>query len=262
MPFEPRLLGRTGFLTGPIGLSASYGAPAESVEFAFERGVNYMYWGSRRTAAFEQGLRNLAPRRDRYALVIQSYVPLASLIAPSLDRALKRLQADYADVLLLGLWNRPVTPRILDLCRQLKDRGRIRYMAISTHQRKLVPKLAPDPAYDIFHVRYNAKHTGAEREIFPTLPSNPPGIVSFTATSWRQLLDSKKVPKGERTPTATDCYRFVLTNPGVHLCMTGPANMDQVRDATRAIELGPMSAEEMAWMRRVGDHMYGRARVS
>lgn len=258
MPFEPRPLGRTGILTGALGLSASYGAPAESVEFAFDHGINYMYWGSRRTGAFADGLRRLAPKRDRYALVIQTYSPSAWLIPGSLDKALRRIGTDYADVLLLGMWNRPVPDRILDVCRQLRRQGKIRHIAVSTHNRKLVPQMAALPELDIFHVRYNAKHTGAEREIFPLLPGeNRPGIVSFTATSWKQLLNPKKVPPGDRTPTAGDCYRFVLSNPSVDVCMTGPGNMDHVRELAGALERGPMSREELVWIRRVGGYMYG-----
>jgi predicted aldo/keto reductase-like oxidoreductase len=81
-------------------------------------------------------------------------------------------------------------------------------------------------------------------------------MVAFTATNWRQLLDPKRVPPGERTPTATDCYRFVLSNPAVDVCMTGPANQAQAAEALRAMEIGPMSADELAWMRRVGDFIY------
>jgi hypothetical protein len=83
-----------------------------------------------------------------------------------------------------GLWGHAVPPRILDACRRLQQRGLARDLALSTYTRALVPQLAADSAYDLFHVRYNAKHTGAEREIFPLLPAlNPPGIVAFTATS-------------------------------------------------------------------------------
>ena len=38
--------------------------------------------------------------------------------------------------------------------------------------------------------------------------------------------------------------------------MTGPANEAQAVEALRAIELGPMSPEELAWMRRVGDFIH------
>jgi hypothetical protein len=38
--------------------------------------------------------------------------------------------------------------------------------------------------------------------------------------------------------------------------MTGPANEEQAAKALRAIELGPMNEEELAWMSRVVDHSY------
>ena len=44
MPFEPRILGRTGLQVGRMGIAASYGVPAAAVERAFEHGVNYFYW--------------------------------------------------------------------------------------------------------------------------------------------------------------------------------------------------------------------------
>ncbi len=41
--FEPRPLGRTGKVVGPLGLAASYGVGEKGVELAFERGVRYFY---------------------------------------------------------------------------------------------------------------------------------------------------------------------------------------------------------------------------
>jgi hypothetical protein len=51
-----------------------------------------------------------------------------------------------------------------------------------------------------------------------------------------------------------------LTNPAVDVCMAAPADMYQANDIRRALELGPMNEEEIAWMRRVGDHLYRRKR--
>ena len=76
------------------------------------------------------------------------------------------------------------------------------------------------------HFRYNAAHPGAEKEIFPELPrADRPGMVSFTATSWGQLLGkptlqgrltgTHRLPESERAPTAGDCYRYVLSRPEV-----------------------------------------------
>jgi len=255
---ERRTLGRTGLEVGRLGMAASYGVPARAVEQAFERGVNYLYWGTFRRGAFGQALRNLKPQRDRMVLALQTYTRVAALMKPSVEIALRKLGFEYADVLLLGLWNHKPPQRILDASWRLRERGLIRHIAISTHHRPLVSDLSADPDIGIVHVRYNAVHPGAEREVFPLLAANGNrlGMVAFTATSWRQLLNPRRVPPGERVPTATDCYRFVLSNPTVDVCMTGPANEAQAAEALGAIELGPMRPDELAWMRRVGDFIH------
>jgi aryl-alcohol dehydrogenase-like predicted oxidoreductase len=260
MRFEDRTLGRTGVTVGPLGIGSSYGVPAAAVERAVEAGMTYVYWGSRRTPAFADALRHLAPARDRFVLVIQSYSRVAAALSWSVERALKRVGYDHADVLLLGYWNRGVRPRILDAARTLQRRGLVNFVAVSSHNRVLAASLAASGDFDVLHLRYNAAHPGAERDFFPKLPAGDrPGIVSFTGTSWGQLMNPKYTPAGERTPTATDCYRFVLSHPAVDVCATGPASADHVEQALAARELGPMSADELAWMKRVGAEARRRA---
>lgn len=256
--FGHAVLGRTGITVGRLGISAGYGVPAAAVEQAFDCGVNYLYWGSRRTGEFGTALRNLRPRRAEMVLVIQSYSRVASLLRWSVERALRAIGYDSADVLLLGMWNKTPPDRIMDAALEVQRSGLARHLGVSTHNRPLAPSLAA--RFDVIHFRYNAVHTGAERDIFPALPPDPPGLVSFTATSWKQLLRSRRIPANERTPTAADAYRFVLSRPEVDVCMTGPGDAGQVREALRALELGPMSDDELAWMRRVGDAIYGKKR--
>jgi aryl-alcohol dehydrogenase-like predicted oxidoreductase len=267
--FERGALGRTGLEVGRLGISASYGVPGAALEQAFERGVNYLFWGSRRTESFGAALRRLKPQRQRFVLVVESYTRAASLLAWSVERALRTLSFEYTDVLLLGLWNKPVPARILGAARRLKERGLVRFLAVSTHHRKLVPSLAAGHDYDVIHFRYNAAHPGAEVDIFPRLPADDrAGMVSFTATSWRQLLNqaplggilpgAHRVPKVERVPSAVDCYRFVLTRPEVDVCLTGPSNAEQMEQSLEALRLGPMNEEELAWMRRVGRAVAGK----
>jgi aryl-alcohol dehydrogenase-like predicted oxidoreductase len=233
--------------------------PNDAVEHAFHNGMNYMYWGSRRTEAFGSALRNLKSGRDRMVLVVQSYSRLAGLVGWSLERALRALGMEYADVLLLGMWGRKPRPAIMDACRRVRDRGLVRSLALSTHRRRLIAEHKADPDFDIFHVRYNAVHRGAEREVFPHFGGdNRPGLVSFTATSWRQLLKSSRIPPHEKRPTAGDCYRFVLSQPAVDVCLTGPATREHVDEALAALERGPMDEQELEWMRRVGSAIYGK----
>ena len=267
--FERACLGRTGLKVGRLGVAASYGVPGTALEWAFERGVDYIFWGSRRRDSFGAALKRLRAQRERIVLVIESYTRVGGLLSWSLERALRTLSFDCTDVLLLGLWNRPVPPRILDAARRLKERGLVRFLAVSTHKRSSVPRLAAEHDFDVVHFRYNAAHPGAEKDIFPHLPgANRPGMVAFTATSWGQLLGkaplqgllpgTHRLPKSERVPTAADCYRYVLTQPEVDVCLTGPANAVQMEQALEALRLGPMSQDELEWMRRVGRTVAGK----
>jgi aryl-alcohol dehydrogenase-like predicted oxidoreductase len=260
MRFSDRTLGRTGVTVGPLGISASYGVPAAAVERAVEAGMTYVYWGSMRTPSFAEALRHLAPTRDRFSLVVQSYSRVGPALAWSVERALRRIGYDHADVLLLGYWNRGMRPAILDAARTLQRRGLVNLLAVSSHNRAAAAALAASGEFDVVHLRYNAAHPGAERDCFPYLPAEGrPGVVSFTGTSWGQLMNPKYTPPGERTPAASDCYRFVLSHPDVDVCATGPASAEHVEQAIAARELGPMAEEELAWMRRVGVEVRRRA---
>jgi len=193
-----------------------------------------------------------ARHRERMKVVIQSYARWPSMIGRSLEKALRALRLDHADVLLLGWWNLPPRDAILDAAAELVHRGRAGSVMVSCHHRPTFVRLARDPRIDHLMIRYNAAHPGAEQDVFPHLPEARPGIVTYTATSWRELLDPELVPAGERAPTSTDCYRFVLSSPHVDACWTGPKSAAELDQALAALDAGPMSEEEQAWIRRVG----------
>lgn len=260
MPFEKRVvLGRTGLSVCPLAVSGGYGVDAKSLREAFDRGVNYWYHGSFRRPAMTQAIREIIAdgKRDELVLVLQSYTRWSWFLEKSIEHGLRKLKTDRADVLLLGWFNSMPSERLMAKVERLRARGLFKYVAISSHERTLFPKLAADPRFDILHIRYNAAHAGAEKDVFPSMPSGPrPGTVAYTATSWGQLLDPKRAPKGESPLHASDCYRFVLSNPDFNVCMTGPANAAQMREALEVLDAGPLSADEMTRVRRVGAHVH------
>jgi predicted aldo/keto reductase-like oxidoreductase len=81
-------------------------------------------------------------------------------------------------------------------------------------------------------------------------------LVTYTTTRWGHLCNPRRTPDGEATPSGTDCYRWALSNPHVNTVLSGPANIEQLRQAVAALERGPMDEDELAWMRRVGDAIY------
>lgn len=255
-------LGRTGLKVSRLGLASGYGIPAASVEKAFhEHGINYFFWSYPRKKAMGTALKNIARTdRDRAVIAIQSYDHSGLLSERAVDTALRSIGTDYADILILGWHNSIPGGRIMDLCRRMKDAGKIRHIGMSGHKRTTFGALAQmkDSPIDVFMVRYNAAHTGAESEVFPYLQKeNRPGITIYTATSWRKLLKPGRMPEGEPPLSASDCYRFVLSNPGVDLCLFGPATEEQMNEGLSALDKGPLSGEEMGRIRKIGAYVHG-----
>lgn len=246
-------LGRTDLTVTRLGLAASYGISGAEVERAFERGIDFFYWGSARRDDFGAGLRRLGARaRERMTVVVQSYARSGGSIGRSLERALAKLRFDHADVLLLGWWNLPPSDAILDAARELVARGRTRAVMVSCHHRPTFAKLARDARIDLLMLRYNAAHPGAEQDVFPHLPAERPGMIAYTATSWGQLVDRKYLPPGEALPAASDCYRYVLSSDAIDACWTAPKDGAELDEALRCFERGPISEDERAWLKRVG----------
>ncbi|MFC1513736.1 aldo/keto reductase [candidate division KSB1 bacterium] len=260
---EYRTLGRTGLKVSRLGIGTGYGIPGKVIEKAFhEYGVNYFYLSSPRRRASMKSIGDLARNnRDNVVIVLQSYDHFGPFMSHFLEKGLKTLKINYTDVLLLGWNNKIPSGKVLDEALKLKEQGKVRFLGMSGHKRTTFSKVAQmkDSPIDIFMIRYNAVHSGAEKDIFPHLPEdNRQGITIYTATCWKKLLKAKSVPEGEKPVSAPDAYRFVLSNPNVDLCMTGAANEEQMDDALTVLDKGPLNEEEMERIRRIGSYIYDK----
>lgn len=263
-----RTLGKTGIRVGRLGLSSSYGAPAEAYEEAFERGCNYFLWNSfirGRSKKMRDAIRNIVKsgKRDELVIAMHCYGHNAAINRYFFRRSLKALGVDYIDIMLLGYHPRKPAKNELDGALRLKEEGLTRFIGLTGHNRRLFPKLNAEGELDVFHVRYNAVNRGAESDVFPLMKKEGrAGIVAFTATRWGQLLNPKKMPDGMNSPSAADCYRYVLSHSDVDVCMTGPKSLKQMQENLSVLENGPLNEEEMARMQHIGDHIYGKERVT
>lgn len=260
---EKRELGKSGLYSNRIGISSSFGADSSVYEEAFDRGCTYFTWGTfikGRNREFQKFVRQKGQRGQREQLVIGllSYSHTTFLGDHFLRSALRQLGTEYIDCLLLGYFSQRPSQRLLDWAAGLKDKQIIKAVGLTTHNRKVVANLLDDQFIDYFHFRYNAVHRGAEEDIFPQAKAKQTGLVSFTATSWRQLINEKKMPQGVAPLASGDCYRFVLSRNEIDCCMMGVKNTSQLSENFRQIDMGPLDEEELEHIRRIGDHIYGR----
>jgi aryl-alcohol dehydrogenase-like predicted oxidoreductase len=249
-------------MVGRLGIASGYGVPAASVEKAFhEHNLNYFFVSLGKRSQIKIALGNLLGRyRDKMVIVLPYWpVDKGLFLRRSIEAWLRRLKVDAVDVVLLQGVRKP-SQRLFDRVLKLKEEGKVRFIGMSSHERPFFGRIARgelELPVDLFHVRYNVVHRGAEEDIFCHLAQDSrPGIVVFTATCWRKPLKARNMPTGEAPLTAADCYRFVLSNPNVNVCITGPSSARQMAENLAALSGGPLSDEEMARVKRIGDHTY------
>lgn len=260
--FTHTTLGRTGLRVHRLGLSASYWPGKQAIRWALDRGVNYFFlYGF--DLQMVRVMRDL-PRAERERCVLATgaynFVFSRQNIERTLHKRLRQLRTDHIDVFLfLGVMKEKELPTaVCDELLRLRDAGKARYVGVSIHDRKFAGKLAAEGDLDVLMIRYNAAHRGAERDILPHARQHDPGIVSYTATRWRRLLQRPRGWPGEAfVPTAGQCYRFVLSHPDVHVCMTAPTNLRQLEENFASLDDGPLSETEMRRMREFGDVVHG-----
>jgi len=255
-------LGRTGLPVFRLGLSGTYRPGEAALREGIEAGMNYViwWWGDTQTTHV---LRDVFPRkREQIIVATGRNFQHPRLLRRTLEGALRSLHTDYIDFFhIFWVGDGKLKPRTVDVLQRFKEEGKIRGIAVSTHARRYAGELVRQGVLDVLMMRYNAAHRGAEQEIFPHLAASQPGVVSYTATRWTYLLRRPRGwPQTERLPTAGDCYRFVLSNPHVHVVFMAPRSREELRENLAQVARGPLSPEEMGFMRRFGDAVHARHR--
>ena len=241
-----------------MGLSATYWPGKETIHHALDQGVNLLF-----AYGFDlQMVRTLRDvfRTDRERIILTTgaynLIWTHQNIRKTLEKRLRQFRTDTIDnFLFLGVMkSEQLSERVRDELQSLKDEGKVRHIGLSCHDRKFAGQLAAEGGFDTFMVRYNAAHRGAEEDVFPLLSHHDPALISYTATRWGFLIRRPGgYPKNGRIPTAGECYRFVLSNPDVDVVLTAPSNLNQLKQNLAALDQGPLSEEDMSFMRDFGD---------
>lgn len=255
--FLHRDLPKIGKNVHRLGLATDRGIDDEGIRAAIDQGVNYLFWTRNNMLP---ALRD-AVRRDRERIVIATGPVIGHFqftIRRAAEKALRTLGTDYLDVFQL-FWAgtmSAINERTLDELSRLKEEGKIRAIGVSIHDRPRAARLVQDSPIDLFMLRYNAAHPGAEQDIFPHLERRGPTVVAYTATSWRKLL---KAPRGWGGPpmSAGECYRFCLSCRNVDVVLTAPANITELTSNLSEISRGPLEDPRMHEVREFGRFVHG-----
>ena len=254
--------GAKGWPVCRLGISGSYRPGERGIRRVLDEGVNvvFLYGVDSPTVRVVREMN--ADRRDRLVVITGAYNYIwgHQNLKKTLEKRLRQLRTEYIDLFLfLGVTNRKhFSDRVRGELQELRQDPRVRGVGFSCHDRTLAGEVAARGELDGMMVRYNAAHRGAEREVFPFLEAHQPEVVSYTATRWTYLLHKPRAWSG-RTMTGGECYRFVLTNPNVSVCLMAPRSEREAMENLEAVRRGPLDADEMAWVREYGDAVHRSA---
>ncbi|MBE9141993.1 aldo/keto reductase [Planktothrix mougeotii] len=196
-------------------------------------GIDYFFFYNLSYTSMIDGLKPLlAERRDTIAVATGSLSRGRSDLRSYLDQVRITLDTEVIDV-FYAEWIRPdddmdqVLGEVLDELHRWKEQGIIRYVGASVHNRPLALALLASDKVEVLMHRYNMAHRGAEEAVLPTALQLDVPVVAYTCTRWGSLLQGHDAWTGD-IPAASDCYRYSLDHPAIHLALTAPATLEEL----------------------------------
>lgn len=273
-----RRLGKTGLMVSEIGLGAEWlerhssEECIEIVEYCEKQGINILdCWMSEPNVRSNLGIA-LKGRREKW--FVQGHIGSTwqdgqyvrsrnlSEVKPAFEDLLERLGTDHIDLGMIHYvdeekdWNEILDSDYLDYVYELKEKGIIRHIGMSTHNPIIAKKsvesgiiemmmFSVNPAFDIlpptedvdsyFADEFDADLGGIapERaELYRLCEQNDIGITVMKGFAGGRLFDEKRSPFGTAL-TPIQCLHYCLTRPAVASVMVGFDTTQQVDDAVK-----------------------------
>ena len=273
-----RRLGKTGLMVSEIGLGAEWlerhssDECVEIVEYCEKQGINILdCWMSEPNVRTNLGIA-LKGRREKW--FVQGHIGSTwqdgqyvrsrklSEVKPAFEDLLERLGTDHIDLGMIHYvdeekdWNEILDSDSLDYVYELKEKGIIRHIGMSTHNPIIAKKavesgiiemmmFSVNPAFDIlpptedvdsyFADEFDADLGGIapERaELYRLCEQHDVGITVMKGFAGGRLFDEKRSPFGTAL-TPIQCLHYCLTRPAVASVMVGFDTTQQVNDAVK-----------------------------
>ncbi|MFN6566151.1 aldo/keto reductase [Dendronalium sp. ChiSLP03b] len=244
-----------------LGLAGQQQMDATCVSVAFEALINYFFFYDLKVENFLDGLKSLlGAKREQVLIATGSEDRDIISLRNYLNCVRDRLNINGVDVFFVEY----VSPsddinqvcEVLEALRYWKDSGILRYVGVTTHNRRIAKELIESGQCDVLMHRYNMAHRKVQEDVLPAAQSLDVPVVAFTCTRWGSLLKGHPDWQAE-PPTAADCYRYVLHHPAVRLALTAPQTTQQLEQNLSVLHAPPLSSQEATHWQKYGDLIYG-----
>lgn len=173
-------------------------------------------------------------------------------VKDSVKWMLKELQTDYIDYGFIHCqdeisdWETFKKNGIYDYILELKEKGIVRHIGLSSHTPKVINKILDEakvdmlmfsvnPAYDYGQGEYAYGEVEEREKIYRRCEKEGIGISVMKPFSGGQLLDEKTSPFGQSL-TIYQCLKYVLDKPGVLVALPGAQSVGEVEELLKYYE--------------------------
>lgn len=246
LPHGQEKISVLGFGTSSIG-EASEEDIIEVVQYAIEKGINYFDLASGHANTFQAFGKAIEGKRQDVYLQIHfganyttgeyGWTLDLDAIKKSVQWQLEMLKTDYIDFGFIHCIDevqdleRYQKNGVLDYIKQLKDKGMIKHIGLSSHTPELVHRILDlglvdmvmfsiNSAYDYHHGTYAIGNADERMELYRRCEKDGVAISVMKAFCGGQLLDAQKSPF-HHALTEIQCIQYALDKPGVVTVLPG-----------------------------------------
>ena len=236
-----RPLGKTGIDVPALIVSGAGLLRTGDYAAAMRAGCTHFFWEPR----YHTLGRMLSRQRDAH-VVCGTYEASERAIVADVDRYLRRLRRDTLDVFLLYWVRSParVDASRFEILSRLHEQGKIRAFGFSTHDREIACDAIEQNDWHVVMTRHSLVHPGAEKRVFPLAAKKNVGAFAFSSVSYGRALSP--------TITASDAYRYSLSQPGVSAVLTAPRTSRELEDNLSVLTASPLEESRQAELRAHG----------
>ena len=272
-----RELGKTGLIVSEIGLGGEWlerhttEECKEVIDCCEAQGINILdCWMSEPNVRSNIG-KAIAGKREKW--IIQGHIGSTwqngqyvrtrdmDKVKPAFEDLLTRLQTDYIDLGMIHFvdkeedWDLAFNGPFIDYVKELKEKGTIRHIGMSTHNPAMAKKAAEsgivemilfsvNPAFDMVPPNENLDNYFAfdaygealggidpqRAEVYQVCEQNGVGITVMKGYAGGRLFKAETSPFGVAL-TPVQCLHYALTRPAVCSVMVGYDTPEQVMEA-------------------------------
>ena len=233
-----RTLGRTGLTVSVLGYGAMQCSDPVAIRHGLDEGITYIdtadcYMGGRNEKIVGQAISGI---RERLVIATKVHISREARMRSSVDRSLASLGVERVDLMQLhgmSSRNQIIRKDIQQIMKTMKDEGKFRFAAVSTHsnQVEVLKAVIEDGFYDAVLVAVNFRSSPGLFETIEEAATAGVGIIAMKT----QNGGYTNGPVPEMTPHQA-ALRFVVEKPGVHLAVPGMLSRKMVDENLAAIK--------------------------